>query len=152
MKLYVCVCVADCEGLSVETWWRRYWGQQTSNCRWWSYGAALVRMRAQGSADRGWATDRLHKVTRWVLSIPWEYYSHISGDMRIFYPLGQSSKSRLITIKQRVICFLLQCQKILFIVWPIWTLCYTGKHWMAQNSQISEACNDSVAWNRQICI
>jgi len=147
------VFVADREGQSVESWWRCYWSRETSSCRWWSYGAALVWMTAQGSADRGWATDTLHKVTGWVLSLPWEYYSHISGAMCIFFPLGHSSESRLIRIKQRAISFLLHwCQNILLTVWLIWTLRYTGKLWMAQNYKISEACVDSVAWNRLICI
>jgi len=108
----VCVCVCVCYRLCGPVCWNlvemllKPRDIQLQKMKLWScISVNESEWECWKESDRGWATDRLHKVTRRVLSHPWEYYSHISVDMCIFFPLGQSSEIRLIRIKQRVICF-----------------------------------------------
>ena len=82
----VCVCVCVCYRLCGPVCWNlvemllKPRDIQLQKMKLWScISVNESEWECWKESDRGWATDRLHKVTRWVLSHPWEYYSHISG-------------------------------------------------------------------------
>jgi hypothetical protein len=78
----------------------------------WHHGArtASVSLRTWGglwkSASREWATERLNKVTRWVLSLSSDLYCQIRGGEFVCHLCSPSVTKWVISIKHRKLWFL----------------------------------------------